>query len=240
MRMLAPVIALAALTVAALADDEPAAQVTRKDRTLYVVGYVGASMRKQIEQHYAEGTVTTVDLDSPGGNGSTAMQIGRLLRKNSATVVVRKGKRCSSACVMILIGGSNRYIAGRVGVHSPSYPATKVMDNWDVHDYRLWQRRLRRAGYGSIAEYWYEKKYNYVIEMGISLKLIEVMMATPAEKMHWLTREEIEDFGLHNEKPERHWTVPVKVVDPPPLPLIYYSPVPAESWRVLNPERKQS
>ena len=64
-----------------------------------------------------------VDVDSPGGQLFAALEIGRLLRHETASVRVERGAACISACVFVLMGGIERYVAAdaRIGLHRPSF-----------------------------------------------------------------------------------------------------------------------
>lgn len=62
-------------------------------------------------------------LDSPGGNVSAALEMGRLLRRISAHTVVDGGASCSSSCIFLLAGGVERnvFLNGRIGLHRPRF-----------------------------------------------------------------------------------------------------------------------
>jgi len=63
-----------------------------------------------------------VDANTRGGEVFAAMEIGRLLRRESAAFHVSRSAECSSACVFALMGATARSVApgGRVGIHRPS------------------------------------------------------------------------------------------------------------------------
>jgi hypothetical protein len=60
-----------------------------------------------------------VDLNSEGGSVSSAMQIGKLIRKYDATTTVPENGKCYSSCALIFIAGVERRNFGQVGLHRP-------------------------------------------------------------------------------------------------------------------------
>lgn len=60
-----------------------------------------------------------VALNSSGGDVDTALAVGRLLRKEAAEVGISPDHECASACIFLLIAGSERYVEGRVAMHRP-------------------------------------------------------------------------------------------------------------------------
>src|ERR1035437_6412314 len=56
--------------------------------------------------------VTVVTLNSVGGNVDAAMQIGRIIRKSEAHVIVSDNMKCFSSCGLIYIAGVYRINGG--------------------------------------------------------------------------------------------------------------------------------
>jgi len=90
------------------------------------------------------------------------------------------GAICSSACVHAFIGASLREVpkGARVGVHAP-------LINDD---------ELRKAG-GTVQQEDMESK-RYVLQTGVSPRLIELSAKTPFAAIHVLNRAEIAELGL--------------------------------------------
>jgi hypothetical protein len=65
----------------------------------------------------------SVELNSPGGDVSEAMQIGRLLRQRFMYTFVLADHECASACVLILMAGVGRMPmpSSRVGLHRSTF-----------------------------------------------------------------------------------------------------------------------
>jgi hypothetical protein len=161
---------------------------------------------------------------SPGGFRGPAMEIGRLLRERemaagvsrtlpgSCTAVgdndcrtlkqLHNVAECSSACVYALIGAETRQVppGSRIGVHS----GMSVRLDIDGHYKAISNAQLGR----------------YLREMKIDDGLLDVVSRVPHERMHYLSREEIADFGIDtSEFRETRWTAmewPYNTVDWPP------------------------
>jgi hypothetical protein len=80
---------------------------------------------EQIEskEHFSHATVY---LNSLGGMVDPAIRIGQAIRAAEWTTSVEWGDTCASACVIIWAGGFNRYLVGRLGLHSA---ATRISEN---------------------------------------------------------------------------------------------------------------
>jgi hypothetical protein len=62
-----------------------------------------------------------VILNSEGGSTAAALAIGRIIRKNEATVMVPESGECFSSCAFLFIAGVNRMNFGVIGLHRPYY-----------------------------------------------------------------------------------------------------------------------
>lgn len=129
-------------------------------------------------------------LDSPGGDGLAAIEIGRLLRQAHAHVFV-SGK-CSSACVFIFMGGVVRQAKdGALGIHRARITridqSTKKRVDVDVNLNVVAKQRLDDGN---------QKIRQYVQEMGVLSQFSAAMDEVPPEKMRWLTRQEGKDLGI--------------------------------------------
>jgi ATP-dependent protease ClpP protease subunit len=129
-------------------------------------------------------------LDSPGGDGLVAIEVGRLLRQANAHVFVT-GK-CASACVFIFMGGVVRQAADQaLGIHRARLtridPKTKKRIDVDHQRDPKAQKRLRDSD---------EQIRQYVQEMGILAQFSAAMNEVPPEKMRWLSRLEGKNLGV--------------------------------------------
>jgi ATP-dependent protease ClpP protease subunit len=118
-----------------------------------------------------------IDVDSPGGQVFAALEIGRLLRRESASLRVGRGAVCISACVFVLMGATEREVAadGRIGIHRPS-----------LGDPR------RDALVPDMAE----QLAHYAEEMGVSRQIVDQMLAIPASRVRFVTTAELARYGL--------------------------------------------
>jgi len=162
---------------------------------------------------------------SPGGLIDEALNIGRLLREKGIVTGIgrtipegcadekkakecsahkKSGKkldadlltsrgRCASACSYALLGGKTRMVApgAALGVHA----ARSVnIENKRVKAVDLSKRTEQQQK--ASRQRFREKLRAYLREMGIDARLAEVAEGVPHEKMHYLTRNQIAEFGI--------------------------------------------
>ncbi len=101
-----------------------------------------------------------VALDSLGGNAFAAMKIGRVLRKNEASV--RVSGKCNSVCPLIYIAGVHRTNAGQIGMHRPYFGSAPLEKSEIEKQYPLILSKLKA----------------YISEMGITDSFYQVMVNT--------------------------------------------------------------
>ncbi len=141
-----------------------------------------------------------VFLASPGGNVLEAIKIGYLLRSLELRTLLPTGNpggratysvigpqdlknpkdyMCASACFFLYIAGIDRDSShiDRLGIHRPTLKAQVWATNSEKGRAAA-ALRLRR-----IITY-------YVQRMGVSEKLIDLMYSVPANRVHWVTKEE--------------------------------------------------
>lgn len=131
-----------------------------------------------------------VFLDSPGGDGLAAIEVGRILREAHAHIFV-SGK-CSSACVFIFMGGVVRQANdGALGIHRARITRidkeTKKRVDVDVN---INPRARQRLDEGN------QKIRQYVQDMGVLAQFSAAMDEVPPDQMRWLTRKEGKDLGI--------------------------------------------
>jgi hypothetical protein len=108
--------------------------------------------------------------------------------------LVTTGARCASGCVYAILGASVRQVdrGAELGIHSVRYlwvsrgPATSALPKTEVaHE---WLR-------------------NYAVEMGTDPGLIDAAAKVNADRIHWMTRAEIDRFGIETHSfYETRWT----------------------------------
>jgi hypothetical protein len=132
------------------------------------------SALKQLDDSKKTLHMNSVVLNSFGGNGAAAKEIGRLIRERKLNTYLAKDKSCSSACVHVLIGGVQRYAFGSVGVHRATY-----MGESDGDEYL--QKNIEEAT---------KSNEQHVKVMGVSMLLADAMDTTPSWTIRQLTELE--------------------------------------------------
>jgi hypothetical protein len=128
-----------------------------------------------------------VYLDSPGGITSAAIAIGRLLRKEQASVQIEPYGACYSACVIILAGAANRVVQGKVGIHRPYFEVPKGQISPDAY-----RQEFQRA---------LEDLRAYFREMNVNEQLADAMLRIDPSEIHVLNYSELDAYGLTPEDP---------------------------------------
>jgi hypothetical protein len=168
-----------------------------------------------------------VFFNSLGGSTNQAAMIGRILRQYRMTAgvartipqgcraavsmddacrriaqstsehkarLVTSGARCASGCVYAILGASVRQVnkAAELGIHSVRY---------------LWVSRGPATSAPPTIEVAHEGLRNYAVEMGTDPSLIDAAAKVSADRIHWMTRAEIDRFGIETRGfYETRWT----------------------------------
>lgn len=135
-------------------------------------------------------------LDSQGGDGLVAAEVGRLLRQADAHVFVTG--RCASACVFILMGGVVREAPdGALGVHRARLTRLDEKTGKRIEiDTTRSDRAARRLREGNAT------LQRYLRDMGVLDAFYALMEVTPVESMRWLSRAEARSLGVVGIEPE--------------------------------------
>ena len=126
-----------------------------------------------------------IDADTPGGEVFAAMEIGRLLREERASITVRDGASCISSCVLLLMGAVERHIGdgARVGIHRPSLGASA-------------RGGPKQGGEDAIVDSMTAQLALYAQQMGVPRAIIDAMMAIPADRIRMLSASELAAYGI--------------------------------------------
>jgi hypothetical protein len=138
--------------------------------------------RQEGERKHWEMEPPFVYLDTPGGNVSAAMAIGRLLRNEEGSVQIETQAICYSACVIVLAGAVSRYIQGQVGIHRPYYevPKGEISRGKITEAFKSTLQELRA----------------YFREMNVNEELADAMLRIEPEHMRLLNYAELNRYGL--------------------------------------------
>lgn len=112
--------------------------------------------------------LTTLVLDSGGGDVFAAMLMGGTLRAFGVATVVPPNGVCFSACALVYLSGKNRVALGAFGVHQIT---TLTKNESDA-----------QTAVGAII--------GYLDQIGIPLELMTIMLQTPPDQIHVLTPDE--------------------------------------------------
>jgi hypothetical protein len=96
---------------------------------LSIFGAITERDAKTFEDIYRrelEYKIPFIDLNSEGGSVSSAMQIGRQIRKYEGTTTVKENGKCYSSCALIFIAGVERRNFGQLGLHRTMGPIGSV------------------------------------------------------------------------------------------------------------------
>lgn len=176
-------------------DDKP------RTITIQIKGGITPDLVPKIKEAIAKATGDPlpagliVMLDSPGGDGLAAIEVGRLLRQAHAHIFV--SGTCSSACVFIFMGGVVRQAPdGALGIHRARI--TRI-DNETKKRIEVDHTKSARAS--KKLEEGNQQIRAYLQEMGILAQFSDAMDAVPPETMRWLSRKEGKDLGVIGFEP---------------------------------------
>lgn len=172
-------------------------------------GYPIVLVRGEIEKGDSKGLAKIINsvsrlrevwFDSPGGDMEEGYKLGRVIRMERLATRVTSGAECTSACVSAFMGGVLRFAdeGARIGIHMFQMDLTDAQQRALAREYASARRVSENdffleygAGVGT-------KWASYAQQMGISNRLLELAINTPATKIRYLTRREMFDYYLVN------------------------------------------
>ena len=117
-------------------------------------------------------------LDSPGGDVSAAMFIGRIVRKHEARTFLAMRSKCLSSCALIFIAGVERLGVGSLGLHRP-YFDTPARSREAVQQATSAMQKMVQG---------------YIAEMGVSPTFYDIMMRTDPSQMRTIEGQRIAEL----------------------------------------------
>ena len=117
-------------------------------------------------------------LDSPGGDVSAAMFIGRIVRKHEARTSLAMRSKCLSSCALIFIAGVQRLGLGSLGLHRP-YFDTPARSREAVQQATSAMQKMVQG---------------YIAEMGVSPTFYDIMMRTDPSQMRTIEGQRIAEL----------------------------------------------
>lgn len=147
---------------------------------IYVTGNIELADHAAFREIAERFPDAVVFLESPGGTVLPALEIGQLVRERGYRTVVLAGSTCTSACALIWLGGTRRYLepGGQIGFHASSAE----------EDGRQVESGLSNAFIGY-----------YLSKLELSERaVVFTTMASPYE-LTWLTAENSDGAGISFE-----------------------------------------
>jgi len=151
--------------------------------------------------------VREVRFDSRGGSLEAGIEIGETIRARRLATRVTAGSVCASACVYAFLGGMIRAVddGGRIGIHMASaafndayVEAIKGVltdaASGGVDD-KVRTIILLNEQFSAIAA---RRQARYLVQMGVSLRLLDPVFDTSHLDIHWLTPFELGDYNVVN------------------------------------------
>ncbi len=60
-----------------------------------------------------------ISINSPGGDVIGAINAGEFIRQKEMIISVGDNNSCASSCVLLFLGGVDRFVTGKIGLHRP-------------------------------------------------------------------------------------------------------------------------
>ncbi len=151
--------------------------------------------------------IREIRFDSRGGNLEAGIAIGERIRERRVATRITRGSVCASACVYAFLGGLVRMVddGGRIGIHMASgafndayVEAIKdVLRDPDVGDVDTKVRTiiLLSEQFSALAA---RRQAQFLVDMGVSLRLLDPGFDTPHVEIYWLSPYELRDFNVVN------------------------------------------
>lgn len=138
---------------------------------------VRGTLHRDVELH--------LDVDSQGGEIFAALEIGRMLRAEGASISVGKGAACISSCVFLLMGAIERNISAdaRLGIHRPSLGASG-------------RGGPKQASEDEIVDAMTNQLVHYAQQMNVPRKIVDDSMSVPPDRVERLSAADLAGYGI--------------------------------------------
>ena len=151
--------------------------------------------------------IREIRFDSRGGSLEAGIAIGERIRARRVATRITRGSVCASACVYGFLGGLVRMVddGGRIGIHMASgafnddyVEAVKEVlrdpDGGNV-DAKVRTIILLSEQFSALAA---RRQAQFLVEMGVSLRLLDPGFDTPHLEIYWLSPHELRDYNVVN------------------------------------------
>mgnify|MGYP006080514591 FL=1 len=146
-----------------------------------------------------------IDLNSLGGSLNEALRIGEFIRSNGLATHIPNDATCASACVTIFAGGVIRtaHSSANIGIHMASAVFNdhfvNAMDDI-ISKYGTEATPYVVAKFEEVAAVAMLKQVYFILEAGVSLRLLEASANIPHDEIFWMTIQDAKSVNLINYK----------------------------------------
>lgn len=141
----------------------------------------GIELRKALNELYK---VTTIVLDSPGGDVYSALNMAGVIHDRSLNTYIPAVSNCASACSFMFFAGQSRFADGQLGVHQ--FAPTK-------------DRQESRSTSIAQAQFTMSDLYAVLSPFDVPDFVIVKMFDTPADDMYYFTKRQLGAINKGNE-----------------------------------------
>jgi hypothetical protein len=171
MNRIKTVLSLIMVAFAGIAQSAEFSRDEKAPRAIFLDGEIAAGdyakLKRYIVNNYS--TFPTVwTLASPGGDLYEAMMIGKDLRR--AFAMTFSGKGCGSACVFLLVAGTERGAVGPVRMHRPFFDQTAFSNLSPDEAVKEYKKLL-------------DGSRQYLVEMGMPTNLVDSMYTKGSDEV---------------------------------------------------------
>ena len=122
-----------------------------------------------------------ISINSPGGDVIGAINAGEFIRQKEMFISVDGSASCASSCVLLFVGGVDRWVFGKIGLHRPYSTIYSESDSQAKSRYEKINTTIR----------------NFLKRMNIPDRLLDEMNATSPSEITWLNSDSPKLSELH-------------------------------------------
>jgi hypothetical protein len=180
-----------------------AAQFERQGKNIVLDGEITAGDLVRLKSMVQRYGYLRIELNSPGGSLSEALKIGAFVRSTGLATHIPRGATCASACVTIFAGGLLRtaHSNTKIGIHMGSAVFNEgFVDAMDkvIKKYGTGATPYVVAMFEEGAAMAMLKQVYFILEAGVSLKLLELTTLVPHNEIYWMSIDDAISVNLIN------------------------------------------
>ena len=180
-----------------------AAQFERQGKNIVFEGEIVEGDLERLQSMVQRYGYLRIELNSPGGLLSEALKIGAFVRSAGLETHIPRDATCASACVTIFAGGLLRtaHSNAKIGIHMGSAVFNErfvdAMDNV-IKKYGTGATPYVVAMFEEGAASAMLKQVYFILEAGVSLKLLELTTLVPHNEIYWMSMDDAISVNLIN------------------------------------------